>query len=228
LVRVVPSAPARIVVNLKTYEEATGTRALAIAKAAELVAKSSGIGIAVAPQALDIRLLAGTGVPVYAQHFDLVEGGSQTGWTSLQALAGAGVRGSLINHSEHRVDAKAVAAMVTACRQRKIASIVCTKDASESGRFAALSPDAVAVEPPELIGGDVSVTTADPDVVSSSVEAVTSRAPGVRVYCGAGVKVRRDVEVALELGAFGILLASGVTKAEDPRAVLEDLASGFS
>jgi len=52
--------------------------------------------------------------------------------------------------------------------------------------------------------------------------------PHVRVLCGAGVKNGRDVAKALELGAEGVLLASGVTKASDVPAVLNDLISSLS
>ena len=44
-----------------------------------------------------------------------------------------------------------------------------------------------------------------------------------RVLCGAGVKNGTDVATALDLGAEGVLLASGVTKASDVDAVLKDL-----
>ena len=83
----------------------------------------------------------------------------------------------------------------------------------------------IAVEPPELIGGDISVTTSDPTVVSSSVEVVRKVDSGIDVLCGAGVKTGEDVAAALDLGAAGVLLASGVTKADDPKAVLSDLVS---
>ena len=43
----------------------------------------------------------------------------------------------------------------------------------------------------------------------------------------AGVKNGADVAAALELGASGVLLASGVTKANDPKAVLNDLVSSI-
>ena len=43
------------------------------------------------------------------------------------------------------------------------------------------------------------------------------------VYCGAGISSGADVETAQELGASGILLASGVAKADDPRAALNAL-----
>jgi triosephosphate isomerase len=47
----------------------------------------------------------------------------------------------------------------------------------------------------------------------------------VDVYCGAGISTGDDVAAAGELGATGILLASGVAKADDPRAALEDLVA---
>ncbi len=46
------------------------------------------------------------------------------------------------------------------------------------------------------------------------------------MLCGAGVTNGEDVKAAIELGADGVLLASGVVKAKDPRAALLDLVSG--
>jgi len=51
--------------------------------------------------------------------------------------------------------------------------------------------------------------------------------PKVKVLCGAGVKTGEDVKKALELGTEGVLLASGVVKAENPEKVLRDLISGI-
>jgi len=45
------------------------------------------------------------------------------------------------------------------------------------------------------------------------------------VLCGAGVKTGKDVKRALELGAVGVLLASGVVKSKDPKKALQDLVS---
>jgi len=89
------------------------------------------------------------------------------------------------------------------------------------------SPNFIAVEPPELIGGDMSVTTADPDIVSGSVETVKDINKNVKVLCGAGVKNGRDVAKSIELGAEGVLLASGIVKAKDKESVIRDLASGL-
>ena len=51
--------------------------------------------------------------------------------------------------------------------------------------------------------------------------------PNVKVLCGAGVKTGKDIRKALELGAHGVLLASGVVKAKDKRATLMDLVGGL-
>jgi triosephosphate isomerase len=59
------------------------------------------------------------------------------------------------------------------------------------------------------------------------VRAIQTVGKDVGVLCGAGVKNGRDVAKAVELGAVGVLLASGVVKAKDKRAVLMDLVSGL-
>jgi pyridoxal biosynthesis lyase PdxS len=100
-------------------------------------------------------------------------------------------------------------------------SIVCTKDIAETGDYSLMQPDFLAIEPPELIGSGISVSTAKPEVVSGAVKAAKS---GVPVLCGAGVSKGIDVQKALELGAKGVLLASGVVKAQDPKAVLMEMA----
>ena len=101
----------------------------------------------------------------------------------------------------------------------------CAADTEEARALAALVPTYVAVEPPELIGGDVSVTSADPGIVSRTADAVRETDERVGVLCGAGVKTGEDVEMAVELGTSGVLLASGVTKAANQESSLRDLVS---
>ena len=103
----------------------------------------------------------------------------------------------------------------------------CAADIEEAQALAALVPTFVAVEPPELIGGNVSVTSADPSIVSGTAEAVRGVAEEVGVLCGAGVKTGKDVAKATELGTSGVLLARGVKMSEDPGAALRDLVSSL-
>ena len=101
----------------------------------------------------------------------------------------------------------------------------CSNNILTSKAIAALSPNFLAVEPPELIGGDISVTTANPKIVSGSVEAVKDIDNNVKVLCGAGVKNGIDVSRAIELGSVGVLLASGIIKAKNKEMVIRDLIS---
>ena len=217
-----------IVLNVKTYAEATGVKALEIAKLMDKISQETGASMAIAVQATDILLCAKeVSIPVFAEHIDPVKPGSHTGWALPEAIKEARAIGTLINHSEHRLKLADIDVCVTRAKELGLDHIVCTNNVATSKAAATFSPNFIAVEPPELIGGDISVTTADPDIVSSSVEAVKAIDKNVKVLCGAGVKNGKDVAKSIELGADGVLLASGVVKAKDKERVIRDLASGL-
>ena len=217
-----------IAINFKTYQEAVGPRALALAKACEAVAEETGVKIVVAPPMPDLSaVVSSVSIPVYSQHADDVRPGSTTGHVTPENVAACGASGTLLNHSERRITIAHIESLVGRCRSLGLSTIVCTNNIGVTKACAAFEPDFVAIEPPELIGGDVSVTSANPGIVSDSVKAAKSVAPGVRVLCGAGVKTGADVAKAIELGTDGVLLASGVVKAPEPAKVLADLVSGL-
>jgi triosephosphate isomerase len=217
-----------IVLNVKTYTEATGRNALETAQVMEKISRETGESMAIAVQAVDIRYCADhSTIPVFAEHIDPITPGSHTGWTLPDAIKEAGAVGTLINHSEHRLKLADIDACITRVKKLDLDHIVCSNNIATSRAIAAFFPNFIAVEPPELIGGDISVTTADPGVVSGSVEAVKKIEEKVNVLCGAGVKNGKDVAKAIELGAAGVLLASGVVKAKDKEGVLRDLARGI-
>ena len=217
-----------IVLNVKTYAEATGNSALDIAVAMDKIGKETGASMAIAVQAIDIsRCVEKISIPVFAEHIDPIKPGSHTGWNLPEAVKAAGAIGTLINHSEHQLKLADIDVCITRAKELSLDHIVCSNNVSTSKAIASLSPNFVAVEPPELIGGDISVTTADPGIVSDSVESVKAVDKGVKILCGAGVKNGKDVSKAIELGAEGVLLASGVVKAKDREGVLRDLASGI-
>ncbi|MDH7507624.1 MAG: triose-phosphate isomerase [Candidatus Thermoplasmatota archaeon] len=217
-----------IVLNVKTYIEATGKKVLEIATLMDKISKETGASVAIAVQAADIFLCANkVSIPVFAQHIDPIKPGSYTGWTLAEAVKSAGAVGTLINHSEHRLILADLDTCISRAKELDLDHIVCSNNVETSKAIAAFSPNFVAVEPPELIGGDTSVTTADPDVVSNSVDAVKFINNKVKVLCGAGVKNGKDVSKAIELGADGVLLASGIVKAKDKEKVIRDLFSGL-
>lgn len=216
-----------VVLNFKTYVESTGANALKLAKVCEEVAGDTGARIVVVPQLADLRMLASSvGIPVYAQTVDNIKPGSSTGHVLPEAVREAGASGSLLNHSECRLKLADIDALVSKLRDLKMTSIVCTNNVAVSMAASALNPDFVAVEPPELIGSGVSVSKAQPDVVTGSVDAVKRVNSRVKVLCGAGISTGVDFKKAVELGTDGVLLASGVVKAKDQKAALLELVRG--
>jgi triosephosphate isomerase len=215
-----------IVLNVKTYVEATGKNALLLARLMEKISKETGVSMAIAVQASDITSCAKeVSIPIYAQHIDPIKPGSSTGWTLPEAVKAAGAHGTLINHSEHRLNLADIDTCISRARDLELDTLVCTNNVATSKAVSTFSPLMIAVEPPELIGGDISVTTADPGIVRNTVKAVRTINNTVKILCGAGVKNGKDVKKAIELGADGVLLASGVVKAKDKEAVLRDLTS---
>jgi len=209
-----------IVVNFKTYAESTGTNAVQLATIAEKVATDAGAIIIVVPQIVDVfQITRRVSIPVYAQHVDGISFGGNTGHILAEALAEAGAQGTLINHSERRLGLAEIDAANQAAQRANLTTIICTNNIATTKAAASLCPDFVAIEPPELIGSGIPVSKANPDVVTGAVNA----AAGVKVLCGAGISKGKDVKVAVELGTDGVLLASGVTKADNPEAALRGL-----
>ncbi len=132
-------------------------------------------------------------------------------------------RRDALNHSENRLKLADIDGALDAADRADLETIVCANNPAQIGADAALDPDGVAVEPPELIGTGTPVGKADPDIVTGAVDAAARVNGDVDVLCGAGISTGDDVVSARDLGANGVLLASGVAKADDPRAALEDL-----
>lgn len=223
-----PAGRPVVILNYKVYAEATGRRAVELTKAIERASDGAPCSVAIAPQDADLhRVARSTRLTVLAQHADSLPPGNGTGAALPEALQEAGAVGSLLNHAERRLTLAEIDATLARLRKLDMLGVVCTNNVPATAAAAALRPAFVAVEPPELIGGDVSVTTADPTIVRDSVEAARKVAPSVRVLCGAGVKTGDDLRAALKLGADGVLLASGVVKAKDAEAAMRALLSGL-
>jgi triosephosphate isomerase (TIM) len=215
-----------LVVNFKTYMEATGKRAIELAKIAEEVSSETGVTIIVAPQFTDIEPVSKTvNIPVFSQHIDAVKPGAHTGHVVAEAVKSAGADGSLLNHSERRINPSEIAESVKLCAEADLQSLVCA-DTTEAGvAIAKMMPDMIAIEPPELIGTGISVSKARPELITKSVNEIRKLNRGVKILCGAGVTSAEDVSKALKLGSQGVLVASGVVKSKEPRTVLQSMAN---
>ena len=214
-----------LVVNFKTYVESTGKRAIELAKLAGEVSRETGVTIIVAPQFTDIEPVSKTvDIPVFSQHVDSVKPGAHTGHVLAEAVKSAGAEGTLLNHSERRIDASEIVDTLKLCSDADLLSLVCADTTQASVSTAKMLPDMIAIEPPELIGTGISVSKARPELITESITQIRKVSHSVTVLCGAGVSTAEDVSKALELGSQGVLVSSAVVKSKNPKAVLEGMA----
>jgi triosephosphate isomerase len=214
-----------IIVNFKTYSEATGSRAVELAKKAERVSDETNVFVAVAPQIADIAAVAkAVEIPVFAQHIDPIKPGNYTGHVLAESVIEAGGIGTLINHSERQLKLSDISEVIGITREKGLLSVVCANNPDISAAAVALKPDITAIEPPELIGTGIPVSKAKPEVVTDTIRLVRKINREVTILCGAGISRGEDVAAALRLGTQGVLVASGVVKAKDPYTVLREFA----
>jgi triosephosphate isomerase len=217
-----------VVINFKSYEQIYGEKGLSIAKYAEKASLENDISIYVAPPIIDIQHYAkALSIPVIAQHVDAVEASRNTGFITVEMLSSVSAYGSLLNHSEHPISLHDIAVSINKLRSMNMKSIVCVPTSEEASAIAMLSPDFIAIEPPELIAGNVSVSKAKPELITDTVEKVRKVMPKMPILCGAGIKDGSDVKKAVDLETDGILVASGVVISKDPQKALDELVKAF-
>jgi len=221
----IPSEPF-ILLNFKTYFEATGKRAVDLSRRFETVSRNSGVRVGVAPQFCDIMPVASSvEIPVYAQHIDPVPPGAFTGHILGESVKAAGASGTLLNHSEKTLRLIDIERSIELAREVGLQTIVCASTARLAAAVALSEPDMVAIEPPELIGSGRAVSKERPEVVTESVERIRAVNSRVKILCGAGITTGDDVHAALKLGTQGVLVASGVVKAPKPEGVLMEFCN---
>jgi len=214
-----------LVVNFKTYLEATGKKSVDLARAAEGASRERGVIIAVAVQFTDIKPVSeAVEIPVFSQHIDPIRPGAQTGHILAEAVKAAGADGTMLNHSERRLKVSEIEEAIEIARGSGLRTLVCANTSGVSAAIASLGPEMIAIEPPELIGTGVSVSKAQPELITRTVKKIRDVNASTQILCGAGVANPGDVERAIELGSEGVLVSSSVVKSKDPGKLLAEMA----
>ena len=193
-----------IFVNFKTYQQGTGEAALLLAKICTEVEKETGVQIIPIVQAADVSRLVNVGLDVWSQHVFV-----------------SGTKGVLLNHSEKKLSFEDLRVIME--KRQNFQTLICAESIEEGQKMATLKPDFLAYEPPELIGGEISVSQARPEIIREFVEKIRN----IPILVGAGIHQQIDVKKALELGAKGVLVSSDVVLSENPQQELLDLTGGF-
>jgi triosephosphate isomerase len=215
-----------LIINFKNYLESSGKKALDLAKIAEKVSKNLSVEIILAPPTSFISEIANSvDLHVISQHVDINVAGSTTGYLVPEILLSSGATGSLLNHSEHRIPLPVIRDSISRLNDCNMVSVLCAKDSKEASSLASFSPNFIAIEPPELIGSGIAVSKANPNIITDSVNSISKIDSDVSVICGAGIVTGEDVKSALDLGAKGILVSSGIIKSDNWMEKITELSS---
>ena len=120
-----------IIINFKIYPEASGKKALKLAKEIDKI-KRNGYELVVAPSLLTMKeIIDKSKLTVIAQHADHVPLGAHTGRVSAKELKDIGAKGSILNHSERKIPLKFLKEIIEDCKREKLKTIVCASSLSE-------------------------------------------------------------------------------------------------
>lgn len=200
------------------YGEAMLKLALEIDKAAQ----KYDVDIIVTPQYTDIRLLAECTkrIHVYAQHMDFLPVGRGLGSVLPEAVKAAGAVGVMLNHAEKKLSLEEIEKTIRRADEVGLATIVCADTIEEITAITKMSPNLIVAEPTALIGTGVA---SDMGYVQATIEAVRAVNPEIRVLQGAGISNGQDVCNVILAGAEATGCTSGIIKAADPAAMVEEM-----
>ena len=195
-----------ICINFKTHPQAFGDGAKKLATIMDAIANEYDVRLIAAVSAFDLSSISSKceGLEVWCQHLDAIKVGSNTGSLLPQNAQYHGASGTLLNHAENKISLETIENTLKLVPEDMI-TCVCAADVEQARAIAAFGPNMIAVEPPELIGGDISVTTADPDIIRNTVEAVKSVNSDVNTNVPAELGKVIVLELALVmLGLFNV------------------------
>lgn len=218
------------IINCKNYEEISGNKIKKLVNVAEKISKKyHGVEIVLVPPQHLVGMVAdmNSSIRILAQHVDDKTSGSTTGFVVPEMLKRSKVDGSIINHSEHRISKDMIPKLVAKLRELKMISVLCVKNVAEVKKYAKLNADYIAIEPPELIGSGRAISKERPEMIVKAVSVLKDTKSKSKLLCGAGIISGADVAKAIELGSTGILVASGVIKADRWSKIISEFAKAM-
>lgn len=201
-----------------------GEEMLKLAKLADVASEKYDVRIIVTPQPSDIYLLAKEtkNILIFAQHMDAIEVGRGQGAILPEALKAAGAVGVMLNHAEKPITLAELSKAVKRADEVGLATIVCADSLKEAEAVALFNPNIIVAEPTELIGTG---QTSDEEYVRATTSAIKKVNPAIQVLQAAGIKSGKDVYNVIKAGADATGTTSGIMKAEDPEAMLNEMIS---
>ena len=199
-----------------------GDDILELAKAADEASARYGVDIIFTTPVVDIRRIreATEHIHVFAPHMDPIYPGRGLADTLPESLVAAGADGVMLNHCEKPLDFETLKETIKRANEVGLTTIVCADSMSDASKIAELNPDIIVAEPSELIGTGVSVGKEYVEAATKSVKDVN---PDILVLTAAGISNGEDVYNTIIAGADATGSSSGVAKAADRPAMVDEM-----
>lgn len=199
-----------------------GDDILELAKAADKASEKYGVDIIFTTPVVDIRRVreATKNIHVFAPHMDPIEPGRGLADILPESLVAAGADGVMLNHCEKPISFEILEKTIARANEVGLTTIVCADSLAEASKIATLSPDIIVAEPSELIGTGVSVGKEYVEAATKSVKDVN---PEILVLTAAGIANGEDVYNTIIAGADATGSSSGVAKAKDRAAMVDEM-----
>ncbi len=201
-----------------------GDDILELAKAADAASEKYGVDIIFTTPVVDIRRVseATKNIHVFAPHMDSIYPGRGLADILPESLVAAGAEGVMLNHCEKPLDFDTLRETIKRADEVGLITIVCADSLADASRIATLKPDIIVAEPSELIGTGVSVGKEYVEAATKSVKDVDE---DILVLTAAGIANGEDVYNTIIAGADATGSSSGVAKAADRAAMVDEMIS---
>ena len=199
-----------------------GQDVIDLAKAADAASEKYGVDIIFTTPLVEIsRVKAATRhIHVFAPHMDPLRPGRGLADTLPESLVAAGAEGVMLNHCEKPLSLSVLKATIERAKEVGLTTIVCADSCAEASMIACLKPDIIVAEPSELVGTGVSC---GPEYVEAATRAVKDVDPDILVLTAAGIANGKDVFDVISAGADATGSSSGVAKAPDRNAMVDEM-----
>ncbi len=199
-----------------------GEDVIELAKAADAASEKYDVDIIFTTPIVEIaRVKAATKrIHVFAPHMDPLRPGRGLADILPESLVAAGAEGVMLNHVEKQVSLSTLRQTIQRADEVGLTTIVCADSMAEASMIAKLKPNIIVAEPSELIGTGVSV---GPEYVEAATRAVKDVDPEILVLTAAGIANGQDVYNTIIAGADATGSSSGVAKASDRAAMVDEM-----
>jgi triosephosphate isomerase len=201
-----------------------GQDVINLAIAADKASEKYGVDIIFTTPIVEIaRVKAATKhIHVFAPHMDPIVPGRGLADVLPESLVAAGAEGVMLNHVEKPLTLATLKATIKRAEEVGLTTIVCADSIVEAGMIAQLNPDIIVAEPSELIGTGL---TSGPEYVAAAAKSVKDVNPDILVLTAAGIANGEDVYNTIIAGADATGSSSGVAKAADRAAMVDEMIS---